>query len=54
MNGLYSRQMDELDASVFSGELLYLNLNEFKDYLARWQRAVIEQESIVKDADVPV
>ena len=54
MNERYAQQMDELDASVFSGELLLTNLTEFKDYLSRWQRAVEEQEAAEKDTDVPV
>lgn len=41
----YSEQLDSLDASVFSGELLITHLNEFKHLLERWGRAVAEQES---------
>lgn len=36
----YSRQLDFLDASVFSGRMLELNLDEFKGYLDRWQQEV--------------
>lgn len=37
--------MDELDAGVFSGDLLDTDLEVFKDYVARWQRAITEHES---------
>jgi hypothetical protein len=46
----YSEQLDALDASVFSGEILYTNLEEFKEYLARWQRAVESHETAQKEA----
>ncbi len=45
----YDEDMDALDASVFSGELLITHLEEFKEYLARWQRAVEEQEHSNKE-----
>ena len=36
--------MDDLDAGVFSGDLLETDLEVFKDYVARWQRAIDEHE----------
>jgi hypothetical protein len=36
--------MDELDAGVFSGDLLFTDLEAFKEYVARWQRAIDEHE----------
>lgn len=40
----YSEQLDDLDASIFTGELLYTNLEEFEEYLIRWMRAVEEHK----------
>jgi hypothetical protein len=36
--------MDELDAGVFSGDLLFTDLEAFKEYVARWQRAINNHE----------
>ena len=36
----YSKQIDAMDASVFSGEMLETNIEEFEQHLHRWQRAV--------------
>jgi hypothetical protein len=35
---------ESVDASVFSGDLLYTSLGGFKEYLKRWNRAVAEHE----------
>ena len=48
----YSDQLDSLDASVFSGELLLTHLEEFKGYLARWQKAVEEHEKAQQEGEV--
>lgn len=40
----YSEQLDELDASVFSGEILFTNFEELKECLKRWQIAVDDHE----------
>jgi len=34
------RQIDELDAAVFSGDILYTDLNELQEHVSRWQRAI--------------
>ncbi len=44
-----NEEMDALDACVFSGELLYVNLASFKEYLARWNRAVEAHEKSEKE-----
>ena len=45
--------MDDLDAGVFSGDLLETDLEVFKGYVARWQRAIDEhEESIVEESIV--
>ena len=36
----YSHQLDALDASVFTGEMLQTNFEEFKNYVERWQREI--------------
>lgn len=36
----YSDELDSLDSSVFTGEMLYCNINEFEWYVKRWQRAI--------------
>ena len=43
---MYLEQIDAMDASVFSGEILYENLPEFKEHVARWQRAIDQQEEL--------
>lgn len=42
MNHRYFRQCDEMDASVFSGELVSdpQNRSDFKEFLQRWLREV--------------
>ena len=45
----YSEDLDSIDASVFSGELLIYNLEEFKEYVERWSRAIQEHEKFLKD-----
>ncbi len=45
----YSDQLDSLDASVFTGELLYTNMEEFEDYLKRWQRALESHKKMYED-----
>jgi len=42
----YDEQLDDMDASVFTGEILFINLEEFKEHLARWQKAVDEHEGM--------
>ena len=44
-------EMEEMDAAVFSGDMLFTHLAEFKEYLARWQRAVEEHETLFKDEE---
>lgn len=49
----YSDELDAVDASVFSGEMLYTNLDEFKSYVERWQRAIAEHEAAVACGEGP-
>ena len=46
MDHHYEEACESVDASVFSGDLLYTGLAEFKEYLGRWNRAVAEHERI--------
>jgi len=46
---------ESVDASVFSGDLLYTSLAEFKEYLGRWNRAVAEYERLeVEESPAPI
>lgn len=45
----YSEDLDDLDASVFSGEMLETNLEEFEYYVDRWKRAIDNHKSHQKD-----
>ena len=38
LNDYYSDLMDQLDAAIFSGDLLETNLDELKEFLGRWNR----------------
>jgi hypothetical protein len=42
-------EMDALDACIFSGDILFVNMSSFKEYLARWNRAVEEHEKMEKE-----
>ena len=42
MSNYYSEVLEEVDAAVFSGEMLDSNITEFMEYIQRWQRAVKE------------
>ncbi len=46
MNDRYSDELDSLDASVFSGEILFTNLEEFQYYVSRWQVAIDEHKNM--------
>ena len=46
----YSDDLDSLDSSVFNGEMLWCNINEFEWYLKRWQKAV-DSHRKMKDGD---
>lgn len=39
---------EQIDAAVFSGDSLYYgtNLEELKDYIGRWTRAIKEHEEL--------
>ena len=41
--------LENVDASVFSGELLETNLEEFREYVARWNRAIESQDKLNKE-----
>ena len=45
-NFRYSELLDDLDAAVFSGEILYTNINEFEYYIGRWKRAIDEHRKL--------
>jgi len=45
------KEIDALDACVFSGDLLYVNLTSFKEYLARWNRAVEAHKKAEKEEE---
>ena len=47
-NSEYSDQIDSLDCSIFTGELLYTNINEFEWHVDRWKRE-IERHKKLKD-----
>lgn len=51
MDTQYSDEMDTLDASIFSGELLETNLDELKEYMGRWQRAIDAHEKAMEEDD---
>jgi len=38
------KHINSMDASVFSGDMLHTHLQEFEDYIARWQRAIKTQK----------
>ena len=48
-----NRACEEIDASVFSGDILLSesNRHELREYAERWIRAIEEQERIVTEAD---
>jgi hypothetical protein len=41
----YSDDLDSLDASVFNGEILVTHLDEFQDYLTRWQKQIDDHKA---------
>jgi len=44
------RLCDELDACVFTGDMLFSDddRNKLKDYIERWNRAIKEHEEYIK------
>ena len=48
-NAQYSDDLDSIDASVFSGELLFTNINEFENYVDRWKRAIVEHRKLIPE-----
>ena len=39
-----------IDAGIFSGDLLHVcDIEEFKEYVERWNRAIKEQEEYLKN-----
>lgn len=55
MREYLKRAADEIDASIFSGDVLYCpkEREELKMYIGRWQRAIAQQEEIEKTDGVP-
>jgi len=49
MSDIYSEELDTVDASIFSGEMLETNLEELKDYVGRWQRAIDAHEKAMEE-----
>lgn len=49
MHSFHEEACEAIDAAVFSGDILYTDLEEFKKYLERWNRAVKEHEESSKD-----
>jgi len=47
----YSYELDSMDASVFTGEMLYTNINEFEWYVRRWQKAIDYQREYMRKED---
>lgn len=47
MSDRYSEQLDYLDCSVFSGEILFTNLDEFQDHINRWQSAIDRHKNLM-------
>ncbi len=45
----YSEELDCIDASVFTGEMLFENLDEFQKYLTRWQKAVDDHKKYMNE-----
>ena len=49
MDNDYLEECETIDASVFSGEMLCPNnIESFKMYVARWQRAIEKNEQYIK------
>jgi hypothetical protein len=46
----YSDDLDSLDASVFSGEILWTNFNEFEWYVNRWKKE-LDSHKKLKELD---
>ncbi len=49
MGERYRDELDSIDASVFTGELLFENLDEFQGYLTRWQKAVDDHKKYMNE-----
>jgi len=45
-----SQALEEIDAAVFSGDVLYTDLSTVKSYVERWARAIAEHERIEAQA----
>ena len=51
MHHFHEDACEAVDASIFSGDILYASLDQFKVYLARWNRAVVEHEAAMASGD---
>jgi hypothetical protein len=47
----YSDDLDSMDSSVWNGEMLWCNINEFEWYVKRWQKAIDEHRKLCDDVD---
>lgn len=47
----YDEQLDDLDCSVFSGEILETHLEEFEYYLKRWQRTLDSHKNMMESEE---
>jgi hypothetical protein len=45
--------LDSLDAAIFTGDALFTDMEEIRDYVERWTRAIREFDSMGYDSDVP-
>jgi hypothetical protein len=45
---------DCLDAEIFTGDALLTDMEEIKEYIERWTRAIREFDSMGYDNDVPL
>ncbi len=49
MSNFLEEICDSLDAEIFSGDVLYTDLDTLKTYLERWQRAIDEHVSLSQE-----
>ena len=45
--------LDCLDAAIFTGDALFTDMEEIREYVERWTRAIRELDSMGYNNDVP-
>lgn len=45
--------LDSLDAEIFSGDALYTNIKDIKEYIERWNKAINAHESLEGQEEKP-